>query len=451
MTDVIEKNGNDISLLNGEFHNYVQAKGLLERIPFRDMATTDFMRNYEYPINSWPFFVSPELVASMQEMNANILRMTYKAVRAVFSEDPMKMAAAMNMDPVRCSFFFNGVEFTDICFRTDAILTDDGLKLVEVNVGTAIGGWQIQWMDEAFRQFDGYREFFDRNAVTCRNTPVTFFKFLIESAAKVARGARVHILVKVRAGFDAGVYGSFLQQYITAAVRESAIDCDIGFYASFDELEVTHEGTFHRGRRVHLATFGDLSKESGPPLELLRSIFAGKIACPDFPTYELLSDKRHMALLHHAAQHGLLSEHEAALVRRYVPKTFILGGPLFSQAVRDELLENKDAYVVKQCNGMQGMDVHVGRFVSDHDWREIIANLRQPELWIAQAYCESKKFYGHSGQSRDVFNFVWGVFQFGERFGGSWIRMMPEKGKEYDGVINSARGAEERIVFEAAR
>ncbi|PPJ44756.1 hypothetical protein C0075_24715, partial [Rhizobium sp. KAs_5_22] len=79
------------------------------------------------------------------------LRMTYKAVRAVFSEDPMKMAAAMNMDPVRCSFFFNGVEFTDICFRTDAILTDDGLKLVEVNVGTAIGGWQIQWMDEAFR------------------------------------------------------------------------------------------------------------------------------------------------------------------------------------------------------------------------------------------------------------------------------------------------------------
>jgi len=449
MIDAIEKNGNDISLLNGEFQSYVRSKGLLARIPFRDMATTEFMRNYEYPINSWPFFVSPELISSMEEMNANILRMTYKAVRAIFADDPMKMAAALNMDPVRCSFFFNGIDFSDICFRTDAIVTEDGLKLVEVNVGTAIGGWQIQWMDETFRQWDGYRDFFDRHAVTCRNTPVTFFRFLIESAAKVARTGRLNILVKVKNGFDPAVYGTFLEQYISRAIQESGIDCEIGFFASFDELQVSSEGTFHRGRRVHLVTFGDLSGEQDPPLELLRSIFAGKVASPDFPTYVLLSDKRNMALLHYAAQMKLLSEREAELVERYVPKTLILGGPLFSQAVRDELLEHKDRYVVKQCNGMQGIDVHVGRFMSDRDWRDTVSNLHQPELWIAQAYCESKKFYGHSGTSRDVFNFVWGVFQFGQNFGGSWIRMMPEKGK-YDGVINSARGAEERIVFEAA-
>ncbi|UXI66208.1 hypothetical protein [Tahibacter amnicola] len=449
MIDAIEKNGNDISLLNGEFHRYVRSKGLVERIPFREMATTDFMRHYEYPINSWPFFVSPEMVSSMQEMNANILKMTYKAVRAIFNEDAMKMAAALNMDPVRCSFFFNGVDFSDICFRTDAILTDDGLKLVEVNVGTAIGGWQIQWMDETFRQYDGYRDFFGQHNVNCRNTPVTFFKFLIASAAKIARTGKANILVKVKRGFDPAVYGTFLQQYIARAIGESGVDCDIGFFAGFDELEVNAEGTFHRGRRVHLVTFGDLSGEPDPPLELLRSIFARKLASPDFPTYVLLSDKRNMALLHYAAQMKLLSPHEAALVERYVPKTYILGGPLFSPAVRDELLANRERYVVKQCNGMQGIDVHVGRFMSDQEWRNTIWNLRQPELWIAQAYCESKQFYGHADASCDVFNFVWGVFQFGEKFGGSWIRMMREKGK-YDGVINSARGAEERIVFEAA-
>lgn len=448
MIDVIEKNGNDASLLNGEFQSYVGSKGLVASIPFRDMATTEFMRNYEYPINSWPFFVSPELISSMEEMNANILRMTYKAVRAIFANDPMRMATALSMDPVRCSFFFNGIDFADICFRTDAILTEDGLKLVEVNVGTAIGGWQIQWMEEAFRGFDGYKDFFSSNAVNCRNTPVTFFNFLIESAAKVARTGSLRILVKVKNSFDPAVYGAFLQQYISTAIQESGQDCDIGFFASFDELQMLPEGTFHQGRRVHLVTFGDLSGEPDPPLELLRSVFAGKVACPDFPTYVLLSDKRNMALLHYAAQMKLLSEREAALVERYVPKTFILGGPLCSQAVREEVLAQKDRFVVKQCNGMQGIDVHVGRFMSDREWREVISNLPQPELWIAQAYCESKKFYGHSGASRDVFNFVWGIFQFGDRFGGSWIRMMREKGK-YDGVINSARGAEERIVFEA--
>jgi len=451
MTDIIENNSNDISLLNGEFQKHVKSKGLLKGVPFRDMATTEFMRSYEFPVNPWPFFVSTQLVSSMQEMNANILPLTYKAVRAVFADDPMKMAAAMNVDPVLCSFLLNGVDFSDICFRTDAILTGDGLKLIEVNVGTSIGGWQIQWMEETFRQFEGYRDFFDRHTATCRNTPVTFFKFLIESAAKVARGAKINILVKVLKGFDPCAYGSFLQQYITAAIQASAVDCEIGFYAAFDELDVTREGAFHRGRRIHLVTFGDLSNELGPSVGLLRSIFTGKTACPDFPTYGLLADKRNMALLHHAAQHGMLSEREAELVRRYLPKTFILGGPLSSQAVHDEVLEHKDAYVVKQCNGMRGIEVHVGRFVSDEGWREIIGNLREPNLWIAQEYCESKKFYGHSGDSRDVFNFVWGVFQFGERFGGSWIRMMPENDKKYDGVINSARGAEECIVFEATR
>jgi hypothetical protein len=304
-------------------------------------------------------------------------------------------------------------------------------------------------MEDAFRQFDGYREFFDRYAVSCRNTPVAFFKFLIASASKVARGDRLNILVKVKQGFDPAVYGSFLEQYIHGAISESGVDCEIVFFAAFGELQITHQGAFHKGRRVHLITFGDLSGEDGPPLELLRCAIAGKIASPDFPTYVLLSDKRNMALLHYAAKAGLLTERDAELVRRYVPQTFILGGPLFSSAVRDELLAHKDGYVVKQCNGMQGIDVYVGRFMSNQDWQETICNLSQPELWIAQAYCESREFYGHSGTSRDVFRLVWGVFQFGESFAGSWIRMMSEKGK-FDGVINSARGAEERIVFEAA-
>lgn len=450
MTDTIEKNGNDVSLLNGEFYSYLQADGLLGEFPFREMATTEFIRSYENKINSWPFFVSPEIVDNMKEMNASILPLICKSLRATFGGDPMQMASAMGMNPACCTLLFDGADLSNFCFRSDAILTDDGFKLLELNVGTDIGGWEMQWIEDTFRRHDGYREFFDRNAVTCRNTPAIFFRFLIESAAKIERGSKL-ILVRIGKGYQLSSFGEPLQRYIDIAMKESKADCRIEFFSSFDELYLTRDGVFHRGRRVHLLTFSDLHNDQGPPLDLLRAIFGGKVACPDFPAPHLLSDKRHMALLHHAARNGLLTEQEAALVNRYVPNTFVLGGPLFSQAIRDEVLANKDAYVVKQCRGMQGIDVHVGRFTDDAQWREVIANLRQPETWIAQAYCESKKFYGHAVNAREVYSQVWGIFQFGPHYGGSWIRMMPAYGKKYDGVINSARGAEERVIFEAPR
>lgn len=450
MTDTIEKNGNDISPLNGEFYSYLQAKGLLGEFPLRELATSELVRSYKFKVNSWPFFVSPEVVDEMKALNASMLPLICKSLRATFGGDPMKMASAMDMNPACCTLLFDGADLSNFCFRSDTILTDDGFKLLELNVGTDIGGWEMQWMEDTFRQHAVYREFFDRNALVCRNTPSIFFRFLIESAAKIERGSKL-ILIRMDKSYDLASFGDQLQHYIDLAIKESKADCRIEFFTSFDELYLSRDGVFHRGRRVHLLTFSELQEDHRPPLDLLRAIFGGKVACPDFPGPHLFSDKRHMALLHHAARNGLLSEEDAAQVKRYIPETFVLGGPLFSQAIRDEVLANKDAYVIKQCRGMQGIDVHVGRFTDDAQWREIIANLRQPETWIAQAYCESKKFYGHAGESRDVYNQVWGIFQFGQHYGGSWIRMMPAHKQKYDGVINSARGAEERVILEVPR
>ena len=41
---------------------------------------------------------------------------------------------------------------------------------------------------------------------------------------------------------------------------------------------------------------------------------------------------------------------------------------------------------------------------------------------------------------------IWGLFAFGDRFGGSWLRLMPPD--DNDGVINSAVCAQESIVYE---
>jgi hypothetical protein len=444
--DPIEKNAIDLSLLNGEFHSQRRDRGLAGAIPWREMATTEFMRTYEFPVNSWPFFVAPAFVAQLEEMNFSIPRLTYKALSAIFSGDPMKMANTMRLDPVLCTLFMSGVPFENVCFRSDAVLTEAGLRVLEINSGTAIGGWQLQWMEEIFRQFEGYREFFASHRVRTRNAPVAFFRFLIQSARQIIPSGQAYVLVKVLQSRSITDYGSLLQGYVAQAIAESGDDCSFGFFASFDELKISTDGVFHNGRRAHVVTFG---AETGP-LSLLRCVLAKKLACPDFPPYLVWADKRNLALLHHAARMRLLSEGEARLVEKYVPKTHVLGGPFSAEKIRTEVLVNKDRYVVKKSNGMQGIGVYVGRFMTQDAWQTTIAGLEQPDTWIAQEYCESRKFYAQSGTSREPFNFIWGAFQFGNHYGGCWIRMMPDR-EDYDGVINSARGAQESIVFEAER
>jgi hypothetical protein len=446
MLDPIEKNATDISLLNGEFHDYIGRQGLVGPVPFREMATTEFMRTYDFPVNSWPFFVAPAFIAKLEEMNFSIPRLTYKALNAIFAGDPMKMADAMRLDPVMCALFLSGVPFENVCFRSDAVLTEAGLKVLEINSGTSIGGWQLQWMEDLFRQFEGYREFFASHRVTTRNAPVTFFRFLIQSARQIVPSGQMYVLVKALPSRSIAHYGSQLQSYISQAIAESAAACTVGFFTSFDELKIAADGVFHNGRRAHIVTIG----EDTAPLSLLRCVLAKKIACPDFPPYLVWADKRNLALLHHAARLRLLCASEARLVEEYVPQTHVLGGSFSTAGIRSEVLANKDRYVVKKCNGMQGIGVYVGHFMTQDAWESAIGGIEQPDMWIAQEYCESRRFYAQSGESREAFNFIWGAFQFGTRYGGCWIRMMPIRGN-YDGIINSARGAQESIVFEAPR
>ncbi|MCD9006288.1 hypothetical protein LDO31_08575 [Luteimonas sp. XNQY3] len=454
VSETVFVDGSDVSDLNQAFMEQMRDRGDCVPLDVQAGASTAFMRTYEYPVNAWPFFVGPEALASLKDMNARILALSVKAIRAIFRNDPMALAEATGIDPVQCTFFMSGVCLDDICFRTDAILTLDGFKVVEANVGTSIGGWQIQWLEETFREHAQYRDFFTRHPVSCTNTPATFFRFLVDSAARGTRGEQLLILFMVGRSFNAQDYGDRLREWIDAAIAGAGARCEIRFITGFEDVEVDARGVWHRGRRAHMVTFGDVSAGQTPPIALLRSILAGKIACPDFPASGLLGDKRNLALLHHAADMGLLSGDDAGFVRRYVPRTFILGGALHSPATHQQVLSNKDMYVIKPCRGMQGADVHVGRYQTAQQWASIIADLPQPQHWIAQEHCESVQFPGHSGhpgQSTALFDVVWGVFQFGSRYGGAWLRMMPRSNDGHDGIINSARGAQERIVFEAPR
>jgi hypothetical protein len=64
-----------------------------------------------------------------------------------------------------------------------------------------------------------------------------------------------------------------------------------------------------------------------------------------------------------------------------------------------------------------------------------------------QEHVESRPYLYQLGeQGSAVHDVIWGLFCFGNLYGGAFLRMLP-KGSG-DGVINSARGATEGILLE---
>jgi hypothetical protein len=80
-------------------------------------------------------------------------------------------------------------------------------------------------------------------------------------------------------------------------------------------------------------------------------------------------------------------------------------------------------------------------------WARLVEEAVAKGGWLAQERADSRPYIYQVGeQGYGVHNLVWGTFCFGEIFGGGFLRMIPQG--IGDGVINSARGATEGLLFE---
>ena len=115
--------------------------------------------------------------------------------------------------------------------------------------------------------------------------------------------------------------------------------------------------------------------------------------------------------------------------------------------VREILAEQRRDLVLKPERGSQGEGVVVGRFTAAETWRQHCATALEKGDYVVQEYLESRPYLGQKGETGyGAHDAVWGLFCFAERYGGGFLRFLPRHCG--DGVINSARGAVEGILFE---
>lgn len=449
-----------ISDTAGAFLDYAITQGnCLERAELLDDALPPMFRNYPYPLHSWPWFLAKPMRERLEQCVGRVPQLVLRAIEIEFRNDIERFSDYYGMPMMLAQLCLDSrQDLSQLMQRTDAVLTEDGLKIMEINVGSNIGGWQIQWMDAQYRKHPSLQAFFDQFECRSKNIPLGYMAHIIRNAEAVTqrREGEFHAFMLVDPKFFEMQDGeSTIDAMFQAALRECGRTGALHFGRSYDELSFSATGVHLGDVRVSAVVSSHQGEGSPPfPQALYRAFLMRTVAWPDNPFKAIIGDKRSLALLYRHKDNAAFSEEERRMIEYFVPWS--------TEAVRREvvfkgrtadlealLLEKRECFVIKVAHGAQGNDVHVGKYKSDEEWSQIVTRALGEHGWLVQEFCGSLPFYGQGGEAGyALHDVIWGVFGFGLDYGGCWLRLMRRGGG--DGIINSARGAQETIVYEVA-
>jgi hypothetical protein len=411
---------------------------------------------FPYPVQVWPTLVGGAKLAEMRRATLAVPRLLRLLPERVFDNDALRIARFFDNDPEFIRYVLQpptGLEA--VLGRGDFFDTPDGFKCLEFNCSPQIGGWHFRVYVERLFGKPWLRDLLGRAGAPARYTdPLEeLFHHLADQAAHSAVGDGREFNVAFLLQSPAAVAVSReLIEYLQHAYREfrrrnPPLAGELLSF-SYDRLRFEARQTTGDGRRLHaLIEY----HEPGTHPVVLDSFKARKINLYNGPVALMLTDKRGLALLSQHQESGRFSAAERAAIRAYIPWTRITRpGATDYHGERvslvDFALAHRESLVVKHAMGISGDSVHVGQLTPRAQWESVMRTAFADGRWILQERQESLPYWYPDAESEvrphDV---VWGLYAFGDRYGGGFLRMQP-CGRS--GVINSSRGACQGIFLE---
>ncbi|WUR12332.1 hypothetical protein E7V67_021910 [[Empedobacter] haloabium] len=432
-----------------DFIDYAVSGNSLGRLSELGQDVHPMFRDYPYALHAWPWFLGPAMRERLRGSVERIPALLNRAILAEFDGAPDELADYYGVPgPVAHLFVELGSETPYMLQRTDAVLTATGMKIVELNVGSSIGGWQIHWMDRHYRQQEGLVPFLARHECRTVDIPDAFMGYLI--GAMRDKGFDTRVLFLITEEFERLQGHVALREIFERTLARCGGAGEILFARTADGLEGRADGVYLDGSRL-----GAVMNSRPDNQVLARAAVRGQILWPDNPFDAVLGDKRSLSILYQHKDTGLFDAAERALIEEFVPWSVALTDTEVEfegtrMALPALLREQRHRFVIKTAVGQQGDDVFIGKFTDAAEWAEVVERgLREPG-WLVQEFCVSLPFYGqHGEQGYGIYDVVWGIFGFGDSYGGCWLRLMEKDSG--NGVINSAKGAQEAIVYDVDR
>ncbi|MYM84893.1 hypothetical protein GTP44_23465 [Duganella sp. FT50W] len=429
----------------------------------QDKAVAACVRGYQYRVSAWPIIVSPARIAAFEAFLRRYPALCYKAMQLWLTHDVDAFCNYLNVSPLVHGIVRDArPDWGQMLNRHDVVLTCGVLRLIEVNAGCTIGGWQLGWMAPQFRAILQQAPETAQWALSGRNVMDQMFLSVCQSIVRVRPGRPGNLLFYLSEA-DAVSERMLAQHYRQTyeKVRPAVIDSgDIFFFSDFSAIDFGLDGSVHyAGNEIDAVLLGIPEEHTETTnasvlLRLVAAHLAGQIVMPDSPLYTIVGNKTLMAMLHEPEVQEMLCDEERKLIELHVPYTVRLAprrlrwrGQNWELAAL--LQQRQKEFVLKKSHSRQGRDVFVGRYTDEARWSGLVEELMNEPDWLAQEFCEADVGLGvdDAGQLVNC-AFIWGLFDTGHAYGGAFVRGMPIQ--QTDGVINSAKGAIEFQVLETA-
>ena len=103
----------------------------------------DFMKAYEYEVSAWPFIISQNVVKKFTNLINPVVNLLYKSISMYFGNDRKSFAEYLNETEILLDLVSpQNINSRGMLIRHDVVFTNGKLRLLEINVGSTIGGWQ---------------------------------------------------------------------------------------------------------------------------------------------------------------------------------------------------------------------------------------------------------------------------------------------------------------------
>jgi hypothetical protein len=446
----------DLSAEDWKFRDAVrQSPEHLSRASFGILDQPNHLLSFRQ--QSWPTFVRRSKIQELARVSVGVSNLIRSIPHKVFRDDPVEMAHFYGVDNLPLLEIFldppNGIQ--GAISRGDFIHGARGFQCIEFNILPNLGGWESGILAEMHlgnaATASLIAEFGIR--VSHVNTTRELFAHILEEARREgldeAGEVNVAVLSEDRTSPPRRAsFGHHLREEYRAVLdRQGAgLRGDV-FICGAQDLVLQHHRLLLGSSRIHAV----IEMERNTDQRVFRCFKAGGLKLYNGPVWEMLSDKRNIALLSDEDLDADFTADERSFLQRHVPWTRLVRAERTrfrgERVFLPDLLEaRREELVVKNSLLYGGKEVYVGLYTSPARWEEVVRNALASKHWVTQEFIPSSPYLYQNGEyGCSPHNVIWGPFIFGERYGGAILRMQPMADAT---VVNLSLTATEGLIFE---
>ncbi|MEU0740738.1 hypothetical protein [Streptomyces sp. NPDC006134] len=393
--------------------------------------------SHAYP----PQFLSPEAAEEVATVGVRLSELISGFPNRVFGDDLGAWVAYLGVPAEDAALMCEALASPRLArvakafMRPDLVVTDEGLKLVELNVATSLGGLSTCAPYTKATLVSAYARFLAARGLRVE-APDTSRLWLEVFGGLTERHSDgpLHVFEATAnpADLDSG------RRFFVDMVRSAGHEVSCGLV---HDLELTDSGVFFEGRRIDAVftayTWHETRRHVPPTLtrRLMELDTARKVDFIGAPAAALYDNKANLALLFDEAYRHLLDDEERALVELHVPETFRL-----REETLDRAVAAREQILCKPASAYGGKDMTYGFTLDDTAWRAMLTGyLREPgERYVLQ-YRVPPALVDLPGANPPTREVVLAPLVFGGRFAGTFLRQALPRAES---AVNASNGAE---------